>query len=286
MKEFNRSPGPSKPHLNYAIMKKSFLLLLAFAGGIAAFQACKKTDSQADNALITTAEDLSTSEDYSEQTDVDMDLVVEERGGGSTCPTVTFAQPEGTWPNTITIDFGAACTRPDGRVLSGKLIIDQTADMRTAGAVRTVTHDNFYIDGTKVEGTKTWTNNGQDSSGLWSYTKVATDMKLTFEDGTTTTWNKTHTSTLIQGGDTATCLDNVWSSTGTVTGVNRNGNNFSATITSPLIKHADCRWISAGVLEVTVGARTRSLDFGDDTCDRFGTLTLANGDSYSIRLRR
>lgn len=267
-------------------MKKSVLFFIVFLGGIAAFQSCQKTDSQTDSSLVTTAEDLSASEDYSEQTDMDIDLVADERGGGSTCPTITFAQPEGTWPNTMTIDFGAGCTRPDGRVLSGKLIVDQTADIRTPGAVRTINHDNFYVDGVKIEGTKTWTNNGQDANGLWSYTKVATNMKLTFEDGSTATWNKTRTSTLIGGGDTATHADDVWSSTGTASGVNRNGKDFTATITSPLIKHADCRWISSGVLEITVGARTRSLDFGDDTCDRFGTLTLANGDSYTIRLRR
>ncbi|MBL7825082.1 MAG: hypothetical protein JNJ57_00520, partial [Saprospiraceae bacterium] len=169
-------------------MKKSILLLATFAFGIILFQSCQKTDSNTDNALITTAEDLSVHEDYAEQVDIDADMVVEERGGGGTCPTITFAQPEGTWPNTITIDFGTACTRPDGRVLSGKLIIDQTAEIRTPGAVRTLTHDNFYVDGIKVEGTKTWTNLGQDANGLWSFTKVASDMKLTFEDGSSTTW--------------------------------------------------------------------------------------------------
>jgi hypothetical protein len=91
---------------------------------------------------------------------------------------------------------------------------------------------------------------------------------------------------LIEGGTTATHWDDVWSSTGTAAGTNRNGKDFTATITEPLIKHADCRWISSGVIEFTVGARTRSLDFGDGTCDRVGTLTLANGDSYTIRLRR
>lgn len=266
-------------------MKKSIFLLLAIFASLAVVESCKKSDSKLDDQVVVTAEDLSASEDYSEQVDFDADLAVQERGGGS-CPTVTFAQPEGTWPNTITIDFGASCTRPDGRVLSGKLIVDQTAEIRTPGAVRTLTHDNFYIDGVKVEGTKTWTNNGKDASGLWSYTKNAVDMKLTFEDGTFTTWNKTRTSTLIEGGSTADFLDDVWSSIGTATGVNRNGQDFTATITEPLIKHGDCRWISAGVLEMTIGIRTRTLDFGDGTCDRLGTLTLANGDSYTIRLRR
>lgn len=264
-------------------MKKSLLFLIALIAGFTAFESCRKDDNN--DSIIATAEDLSANEDYTEQIDLDADIAVEERGGGP-CPTVTFAQPEGTWPNTITIDFGDACTRPDGRVLSGILIIDQSAEIRTPGAVRTVTHQNFYVDGVKVEGTRTWTNNGQNSDGQWSYTKVATNMQLTFEDGSTTTWNKTRTSVLIEGGTTATHHDDVWSSTGTASGVNRNGVDFTATITEPLIKRADCRWISSGIMEFKVGIRTRSLDFGDGTCDRLGTLTLANGDSYTIRLRR
>lgn len=264
-------------------MKKSLLFLIALISSIIAFESCRKNDNN--DLVIATAEDLSANEDYTEQIDLDADIAVEERGGGP-CPTVTFAQPEGTWPNTITIDFGAACTRPDGRVLSGKLIIHQTAEIRTPGAVRTVTHDQFFVDGVQVEGTRTWTNNGQNVDGQWSYTKVATDMKLTFEDGSTTTWNKTRTSVLIEGGNTLTHWDDVWSSSGTASGVNRNGNDFTATTKEPLIKRATCRWISSGVIEFTVGVRTRSLDFGDGTCDRLGTLTLANGDAYTVRLRR
>jgi hypothetical protein len=266
-------------------MKKSLLFAIALFASVAAFQSCQKNDSKADDLVVTTAEDLSASEDYAEQVDFDIDMGVEDRGLGG-CPTVTFAQPEGTWPNTITIDFGPACTRPDGRVLSGIIVLNQSAEIRTAGAVRTITHENFFVDGTKVEGTRTWTNNGQNAAGQWNYTKTATNMKLTFEDGTTTSWNKTRSSTLIEGGNTATHYDDVWTSTGTASGTNRNGTDFTATITEPLIKHADCRWISAGTLELTVGSRTRALDFGDGNCDRLGTLTLANGDSYTVRLRR
>jgi hypothetical protein len=268
-------------------MKKSILLLSVLFAGISLFQSCKKSsDTDSQDQVIMTSEDISTQEDYAEQTDIDIDMSLEERGGGVTCPTITFAQPEGTWPNTITIDFGTACTRPDGRVLSGKIIVNQTNEIRSAGAVRTITHDAFYIDGIHVEGTRTWTNNGQNADGLWSFTKTATDMKLTFEDGSSATWNKTRTSVLIEGGDTDTHLDDVWSSTGNATGTNRNGNVFTATITEPLIKNASCRWISSGVLDVSVGNRNHSLDFGDGTCDRFGKITLNNGTTYVVRLRR
>lgn len=265
-------------------MKKSLLFLIALIATVLAFDACRKNDN--DEVVIATAEDLSANEDYTEQVDLDADIAVEERGGGGSCPTITFAQPEGTWPNTITIDFGNACTRPDGRVLSGILVINQSADIRTTGAVRTLTHDNFYVDGIKVEGTRTWTNTGLNANSQWTYTKVATGMKLTFEDGTFTTWENTRSGALIEGGATLTHWDDVWSSTGNTTGVNRNGKDFTAKTVEPLIKRAACRWISSGVIEFTVGDRTRSLDFGDGTCDRLGTLTLDNGDSYTIRLRR
>ena len=276
-----------EPKFKFNNMKKSILLLVVLFTGISIFQSCKKSsDTEAGEQAIMTSEDISAQEDYAEQTDLDVDIALEERGGGGACPTITFAQPEDTWPNTITIDYGVSCTRPDGRVLSGKIIINQTAAIRTPGAVRTITHDAFYIDGIHVEGTRTWTNNGLNAAGQWSYTKTATDMKLTFEDDSFVTWNKTRSSTLIEGGGTYTYLDDVWSSTGTATGVNRAGEVFSATITEPLIKKATCRWISSGILEVSVGERSHSLDFGDGSCDRFGTITLANGNTFSIRLRR
>ncbi len=267
-------------------MKKSMLFLLALLLATAMFNACKKDDAQVTDSEVMTAEDLSTNEDFAEQTDVDIDLAVEDRGGNGGCPTVTFAQPEGTWPNTITIDFGTACTRPDGRVLSGKLIVYQTNEIRTAGAVRTITHDHFFVDDVQVEGTRSWTNNGQNTDGFWSYTKTATDMKLIFTDGTSTTWDKMRTSVLIEGGGTAAHSDDVWSSTGTASGVNRQGNAFSATVTEPLIKHADCRWISQGTLSLVRGTRSSTLDFGNGDCDRLAKLTNANGNTFSIRLRR
>lgn len=267
-------------------MKQSLFLLLALLLATTTFNACKKDDTNLSDTDVMTAEDLSTNEDFAEQIDMDADLAIEDRGGSGGCPTVTFAQPEGTWPNTITIDFGTACTRPDGRVLSGKLIINQSNAIRTAGAIRTITHDNFFVDDVQVAGTRTWTNNGQDSNGFWSYTKTATDMQLTFADGTTTRWDKVRTSVLIQGGSTATHHDDVWSSTGTASGVNRNGNAFSANITEPLIKNADCRWIAQGTLSLVHGTRTASIDFGNGDCDRFAKFTNANGNTFTIRLRR
>ncbi|MEO6759004.1 MAG: hypothetical protein ABIO24_06080 [Saprospiraceae bacterium] len=61
---------------------------------------------------------------------------------------------------------------------------------------------------------------------------------------------------------------------------------FSATITEPLIKNADCRWISQGTLSMVRGTRSTSIDFGNGNCDRFAKFTNNNGVSFTIRLRR
>ncbi|MBK9337795.1 MAG: hypothetical protein IPM98_15065 [Lewinellaceae bacterium] len=266
-------------------MKKSFFLLAALLVGIALFQSCKKDASE--DVDVITSEDLATNEDFSEQIDLAADVAIEERGGGGTCPVVTLAQPWGTWPNTITIDYGTTgCTGPNGEhLLKGKIIVTQTGDMFTAGAVRTKTFENFFVDDVQVSGSKSWTNNGKDASDNWSYTKTATDMQLIYPDGTSTTWNHTHTSTLIQGGNTPTHWDNVWSSAGSSAGTNRNGISYTSTIIEPLIKKAACRWISEGVVEFTRDGNVSTLDFGNGTCDRFGKLTLPNGNTVTIRLR-
>lgn len=269
-------------------MKKLLFMLALLLGTTFVFNACKKDDDNNKEEAVMTSEDLATAEDFSEQLDVDADEAIENAtagGGGGGCPTVTFAQPQGTWPNTMTIDFGAACPRPDGRILKGKIIVNQTGEIRTSGTVRTISHDGFYVDTVKVEGTRTWTNNGLDANGHWSYTKTATNMKLTYPDGSFSTWSKTRTSALIQGGGTPFILDDVWSSTGSASGVNRNGNSYTATVTDPLIKKIACRYISEGAIEFTRNGNVATLDFGDGTCDRFGQLTV-NGQTYTIRLRR
>ncbi len=266
-------------------MNKYLFLIGLFVSTALFVSSCKKDD--ATDADVVTSEDLATLEDFSAEIDQAADIAIEERGSGGTCPTVTLAQPWGTWPNTITIDYGAdGCLGPNGEhMLKGKIIITQTAEMFTAGAQRTKTFDNFYVDGVRVEGTKTWTNNGKDAAGNWSYTRTATDMKITYPDGSFATWNHTHTATLVQGGNTPTHWDNVWNITGNTSGTGRNGKTFSATIKEPLVKRGNCRWIVEGVIEFTRNGKTSTLDFGPGTCDRFARLTLPNGEEVIIRLR-
>ena len=160
-------------------MKKQIVFLAGLVLLVAAvFTACRKDDTQSaatELELQTTSTDLATVEDLSEQGEVDADQAIEERGGGPNtgCPTITSTAPLGTFPNTITVDFGTdGCLRPNGRTLKGQIIIEQSAQLNVQGATRTVTYQDFFVDEVKVTGTHTAINNGLNAAGLQMHDAV------------------------------------------------------------------------------------------------------------------
>lgn len=269
-------------------MKKNFVLFAALLLLSLGFQACQKDNENTFFSEQTTAEDIASHNDLTEQADAEMDEFVpdnftagvEDRG----CATVTFAQPKGTWPNIITIDFGTGCTKPDGRTLKGKIIVQQSNAMNVAGATRTVTYDNFFIENVQLTGTRTLTNTGLNASGQPVFSKKGSET-LTFPSGDQSTRNIDHTRVLTEGFGTTVRADDVWSVTGTDTGTNRQGDPYTVTITTALMKRAVCPWIGAGVIEFNLNGKTRSLDFGNGDCDREATLTLADGTIKTVKIR-
>lgn len=272
-------------------MKKAFFVLGTFLISGLLVQSCKKDNDNAISASDkTTAEDIVSYNDLSEYTDYEIDGMVgdeftdgtaDDRGA---CPSVTFAQPKGTWPNTVTLEYSAGGCTKDGHTFVGTVTIQQSNKMSVVGAERKVSFDNFYIDGVKIEGTRTLTNQGPNAAGQPVWLKEA-DETFLFPDGTTATYQTSRTRTMIEGAGTPTHLDNTWSITGTATGTNRKGETFSATITTPLVKRFLCPWIVEGVVEFEHDGKTRTLDFGDGTCDRDATLTLNDGTVKSIKIR-
>src|SRR5690606_39417748 len=67
---------------------------------------------------------------------------------------------------------------------------------------------------------------------------------------------------------------------GSGNGVAFNGTSFNVTITEPLVLNGDCRFITKGKAEVTPsGMSTRTIDFGDGTCDTEVGIVI-NGVTY------
>jgi len=104
------------------------------------------------------------------------------------------------------------------------------------------------------------------------------------------TWNisYTGTKTIKQIGGYSTKndeSDDIISITGSSSGKNRDGKNFTSNITSPIIKKSNCKWMTSGTMDITPdGLKTRTIDFGSGTCDDDATYTV-NGSTIAFKLK-
>lgn len=196
-----------------------------------------------------------------------------------------------TWPKVMTIDFGTSnCTGTDGVNRRGKLVVTLTDRYINTGSVLTVQPQNYYINNHLIEGTKTMTNNGRNSSNNLSFTVQVTNGKVTFPSGGYTTWNSTRINEWVAGesttwfnnGGMAGLCDDVYLITGSANGVNRTGLSYTVAITSPLRKELCCRWLVSGVIEIAPsGLLTRTVNFGGPNCDAIATVTIA-GNTFTF----
>ncbi len=188
-------------------------------------------------------------------------------------------------PHTMIIDFGAAnCTAANGRMRRGVLHVTFTGPYHAPGTVITITPQDYYVDNNHVEGTKTVTNMGLNDDHL-PYFTIVEDLTVTAGNGS---WTATHHAerirTWAQGSDTPDPSDDAYVITGHGHGVNRHSHAYVMNIQEPLHVHAGCPFITQGVVAVTPENQpTRTLDYGDGSCDNTATVTV-NGQSFTITI--
>jgi hypothetical protein len=234
---------------------------------------------------LVTTEDLTTTYNFVQDTEDQVDELIETRGGDN-CPVVVVVPDDGTFPRTVTIDYGNdGCEGPNGRIRKGQLVIEQSDAIVNEGATRKVTPVNFSIDDVEIEGEKTLTNQGFDNNNNVTFNRIA-NVTLSFPNGKSSTWESNHILTQTAGGQTVTLLDNEYEITGSSNGINRNGTPYTVSIVEPLVKEKLCPWVVSGVTEVVVNDRLRSIDYGDGNCDRKATVTLPNGETKDILILR
>lgn len=208
----------------------------------------------------------------------------------SSCATFTLtpAWPDSTFPKTLTIDFGTTnCTDNYGVNRRGKIIATATGKYRDAGSIFTITPDNYYVNDYKIEGTKTVTNNGQNSSGQTSFNINIDNAKITYPNGDVITYESDRVRTWVIGENTQGLLgiwDDEYDITGSASGVNREGRNFTVNITSALRAAVACHYIKQGTMDIQPeDLYLRTVDFGDGTCDAQATVTI-NGNTYNFTM--
>ena len=202
-----------------------------------------------------------------------------------TCPLVTTDRPpDAKWPKTVTIDYGTGCTGFYENTRSGKIIILVTAPRLTPGSVKTVTFDNYFFNGIKVEGTKKIENMGCNNDQNLVFSVTLTGGKLTLPDGKTIERSFEREREWIAGGKTRNIWDDEFLITGTTTGVNIKGTAYTNTIITALHSKYACRFIVSGVVKIErAEMELMELDYGDGECDAIAVVTKGD-ESKEITL--
>jgi hypothetical protein len=277
-------------------MKTKALLMFA-AIAIFSLLSCNK-QSGVDQTSVNVADDDAVSdavfEDISNTIDV-ADFTLDSYQDGTkgmsaavtdSCPSVTIDHPtDAIWPKTITIDYGSGCTGFYDNTRSGKIIIAVTGPRKTLGSKRTITFDNYFFNGIKVEGTKTVENIGYNNNQNMVFTVKLTDGKLTLPNGSVIERSVDHQREWVAGFNTKNIWDDEVLITGTSSGVNINGVAYTNTITTALHWTRACKFIVSGVVDIErEGKDSIILDYGTGNCDAVATVTKG-GETREITLR-
>ncbi len=270
-------------------MRKFSVLMLASV--VMLFASCQKDDESTD-PMVTTMQEDDLATNYYDDVDNEADeLTIDQPVRAMATSAMDITTDNGRTVVTVvntdnsikkTITF-TNWTNPKGNpniVKNGKIIINVVGTPLADVFVRTITFENFTINGNLIEGTKVITKTAQ-----YQFSVTCENGKITFTDGKVYTRSFNRTRTWVDGFDTPyNVWDDVFEVTGSASGINRNGYAYTHTITNPLRIERACRFIVSGTIEVSVNEKTMTLDYGAGTCDNLATITI-NGQTKEVKLR-
>jgi len=274
----------------------SFSIVAMFAAGIIIYSSCKKENNDdqeysyraaQDNSRAETAFNLSASEIQKAASKVGSKSINDTIQG---CPVLYIT---GTWPKTVTLDYGTGCLGDDGVTRRGQIVTVMTGLYVDSTSVLTSTFQNFYetinnIDH-QITGTQIITNLGHNNQGHPHFSVDVQNASVSYSEGTIN-WTSQRENEWIAGYDTyINPWDDEYYVTGTADGTDINGAAFSVNITSPLYckfcPSPIYRWVvSSGTLDiVNPGYPNITVDYGNGDCD-LTVYVIINGTTYTIVL--
>ena len=265
-------------------MKTVKLLVVALITSGLFLSSCEQTDNEltkaSDDAIqsILGIADLYNTDDAEEATSDDGTKSVVENPDACFNLIIHENEDGEFWPRSWTLDFGGEnCENFNGVMRRGMIHVSLTDCWRNEGSLRTISYEDFYVNDVQLEGVKTIENTGLNEAENMTWVRKMTDGKLTYEDGTNTTWNCERFSELVEGGDTWLFRDDIYMVTGGGNGINQEGLTFSVEITVPLAYVFACRFPVSGELTIIIeGSEAVIIDFGDGECDKIATQTIGD----------
>jgi hypothetical protein len=276
-------------NLKIKVMKRTNVIFAASLLVVASFfAACEKSETTDPMVEASQDDDLVTALYDDALNEVD-DMTV----GSTTKSSALFATLPGsgsriavtttsgdTIIKTITFTNFINGNSESGNIKNGVIVVKILGGPLQNQFERTLTFQNFTINGNKIEGKKQVTKTSE-----YQYSVMLTAGKVTFTDGTTYTRECTRTRTWAEGYNTpANIWDDTYTVEGSATGTNRLGYTYTHTITNALVIRNTCRWIVEGTIEMVANNSTATIDYGMGECDNLATITV-NGATTEIALK-
>jgi hypothetical protein len=277
----------------------SALLILSMA----AFVGCSEEDEldYADKQSVSSeastdsyfedAEDLSFTVSAASNTDIG-GRVAGVNDDRLACATLSLSEGATTSLGTITIDFGTGCT-VNGVTRKGIIHIAYEGERLSVGSSITITFDGYYVNGIKIQGTRTVEISEITSTSI-THEITLTDGLITWPDNSTANriahhFRKWSWNTLaVRTDDEVRLLTG-----GTASGENRNGTEYAMQITADIVFDASC-WATKRFLPVSgekvlvvggLSGKEIIVNYGSGDCDNTITVTI-NGKSASVTVDR
>lgn len=269
-------------------MKRILIPTIFLVSAILVFNGCKKS-TPADTETVTATDNSICENEFMRLLPTVNKIAIDDAGvhrdGSGThitsgCPAISVPDSLLAYPRHMIIDYGTGCTDPvDAKVRKGKIRCTFSAPWNTIGAVITITMDTFYVGAIQFEGTTTLTRLSANS-----FSKVVTNGKCTKGTAWTILYYADRTITITSGANISTDPQ-IITIAGTNGGTDRNGNTWTSTITTDVVRDLGCTWITKGVVDITPsGKTTRTVNFGDGTCDAKATITI-DGNTFEFTMQ-
>ncbi|HEY9048369.1 MAG TPA: hypothetical protein VIN08_20820 [Ohtaekwangia sp.] len=203
------------------------------------------------------------------------------------CATVTLERDAASTADvpkgTITVDFGTGCTDSRGNIRSGKLIFAYYKRRFQPGSTVVETTDNYYVNGIKLEGTRTSTNVTGSTEDAPKFNVVLTDGKATFPDGDVATRSSNITWSWEKG---ATRLQDqlIIDKSSVANGTTRGGRTYAVSLQEDLVYTRTCFMAVDGIKKYVIdGTKEIIIDYGVGDCKNV-TVTV-NGITRQVSVK-
>lgn len=179
-------------------------------------------------------------------------------------------------PKTLTIKFNSNCNY-NGIVRNGSLSASFNGFYDNTGTTTTLVFSDFSYNGfTVISGSMSYQYIGLTDS-FPTYSISFNELKILNTNNQKIFYSGNHQLRVIQGKSTIETSDDIYSISGSNTGIAFKGNSFTSQITTDLNLAGNCNWINSGIVDVKPNnLTTRILNFGSGCDDKINVSIYEN----------